>query len=383
MNKNDFQSSQISQRDLAPIAFFLFAVVGGFSVAISKYFSWPIWVVVGIPVVFLVLYVVLAFSLPRLELRKDQLGDNAYYLGFLFTLISLTVTLIQYSSNSEDDFIVSNFGVALAATVVGIFIRSLLSQMRKDIVGIEREMHSTLREASVKLRGQISMASESFGSLHREMAQVTQESVVAIATSHKALAEGLNEIVEAQAKALNEQIKQSSEAINLRTDNLCGELETTTQSLIESVKTEQVALANAAKSAKAAISKFEFLQVDTSALEEIEESVRNFSDSISSKLNEVAKVSSQDAEYLSKVSKTISETANAAESSLEARLTLADQQSTVMRDISERMQIIERSISDRGAQIKNLDSQTQAIDQIVARLQRIEKQLQDRVIRQY
>ena len=159
MNKNDFQSSQISQRDLAQIAFFLFAVVSGFSVAISKYFSWPIWVVVGIPIVFLVLYVVLAFSLPRLELRKDQLGDNAYYLCFLFTLISLTVTLIQYSSNSEDDFIVSNFGVALAATVVGIFIRSLLSQMIKDIVGIEREMHSTLREASVKLRGQISMAS--------------------------------------------------------------------------------------------------------------------------------------------------------------------------------------------------------------------------------
>lgn len=381
MSRNDFQSSQIHQRDLAPLAFILFAIIGGGAVAVSKYYLWPVWVVVGTPVVVLVLYVALALSLPRLELRRDQVGDNAYYLGFLFTLISLTVTLIQYSSNSEDDFIVSNFGVALAATVVGIFLRSVLSQMRKDIVGVEREMHATLRDASMRLRSQISMASESFGSLHRQMAQVTEESVVAIAASHKALADGLNEIVEEQARALNEQIQQSSDAIGQRTDNMCEELEKTTQALVESVKAEQSALTNAAKAAKNAISKFEFIQVDTSALEGIEDSVRNFSGSISSKLNEVAKASSQDVEYLSRVSKTIGETANAAESSLEQRLALADQQASLMRAISERMQNIETSLASRGADIANLDSQTQVIEQIVARLQKIEEQLQSRVNR--
>ena len=119
-DRNDYQGAQIARTDLAPAAFILFALIGGTLVSLSKFYPVHLGIVIAVPVLVVVLYTVVAWSLPRLELRRDQIGDNAYYLGFLLTLISLTTTLIQYNSQAKEDFIVSNFGVALSATIAGI-----------------------------------------------------------------------------------------------------------------------------------------------------------------------------------------------------------------------------------------------------------------------
>ena len=86
----------------------------------------------------------------------------------------MTVTLIQYSSDSANEYIISNFGVALAATIAGIAARSALSQFRKDTAGVER-VAAQLSKASYKLRGQIGVASEDFAALTRQISQVTDD----------------------------------------------------------------------------------------------------------------------------------------------------------------------------------------------------------------
>ncbi len=379
MNRNDFQGSQIKQLDLAPWAFLIFSLAGSVGVAVSKYYNLTLLEVVSIPVSVLILYVLCALFLPRLELRKDQIGDNTYYLGFLFTLISLTVTLIQYNSESDDDFIVSNFGVALASTVVGIFLRSLLSQMRKDIVGVEREMHASLRDASVRLRGQIAASTESFGSLQRHMAQITEESVDAISNSHKLLAKGLNDIVQEQAESLNKQVVQSNDAITQKTDHLCKELERTARALSESVKEEQVALVNTASAAKRSISSFENISIDTSALNSIEEAIKAFSGAISQKLNEVAKASSSDIEYLTKASKSISESAQLMESSIQARVEVANKQTSSMSEVVKRLEEVENSLVNRTEDLTLVEKQTNSIGLLVDKLSDLECRLTERV----
>ncbi|QSR33472.1 hypothetical protein CFI10_00385 [Marinobacterium iners] len=345
----------------------------------GKYYQWPIWVVVSVPVGVLLSYVGAALLLPRLELRRDQIGDNTYYLGFLFTLISLTVTLIQYSDNAEDDFIVSNFGVALAATVVGIFLRSLLSQMRKDVVGVEKEMHATLRDASMRLRSQMAVASENFGSLHRQMAQVTEESAVSIAQAHDALAKGLNDVVAERVRALDEVVKASSASVNKRTEHICEELERTTQELVNTVKAEQSALVNAASAAKRSISKFENITVDTSALSGIEDAIVQFSGSVNQKLNEVAKASSSDVEYLAKASLSVAQTAETIEESLADRLELAAQQTSAMEALAKRLEALEGGLIRRTEDIQMLEAQAQTIERLTDRLQHIENKLDGRV----
>jgi hypothetical protein len=67
-----------------------------------------------------------------------KLAINLYYIGFLYTLTSLGVSLWQFSSTEGAETIVTNFGVAIASTIFGVALRVLFNQMRQDPVEVER-----------------------------------------------------------------------------------------------------------------------------------------------------------------------------------------------------------------------------------------------------
>jgi hypothetical protein len=52
-------------------------------------------IVAALGVSAMILYGALAWRLPTIQLRPDRLGDNFYYLGFIYTLGSLSATLLQ------------------------------------------------------------------------------------------------------------------------------------------------------------------------------------------------------------------------------------------------------------------------------------------------
>ena len=226
MARGDFEVSTISIRDWGVSTFAAFALVGMAAVAASKYFGFPTWSVVCLPIAVIGGYWLVAWNLPRLELRRDQIGDNLYYLGFLLTLSSLSVTLLEYTADSDEDYIVSNFGLALVATVVGIFGRTIASQMRKDVVGVEREMQANLAEMAVKLRGQMAASVETFASFQRQMAQVTNESSQITAASHVELTRGLVSIVDEQTSEMTKAAERNSELLNEATRLAVDQLQT-------------------------------------------------------------------------------------------------------------------------------------------------------------
>ena len=209
----EFRTFSFKESDYAPTAFFAAFLIGALLIGISKSWQWPVWLVVAIPIVVITGYGLLSYFLPRLAIREDQLGDNIYYLGFLLTLVSLTMTLIQYRSDSDNDYIISNFGVALAATIWGILCRSILSQMRKDIVGVERELQKSLSEAGFKLRGQIGAVSEDFASLSRQITQITEDYSRDLVSSHKSLASGLVGVIDEQTASLQSSSESSAEKL--------------------------------------------------------------------------------------------------------------------------------------------------------------------------
>lgn len=70
------------------------------------------------------------------EASKQRVGDDTYYLGLLFTLVSLIYTLVLlFLVNPDGDIeqktqsVVGNFGIALVSTVAGILGRIWLSSM--------------------------------------------------------------------------------------------------------------------------------------------------------------------------------------------------------------------------------------------------------------
>src|ERR1700675_1875280 len=89
------------------------------------------------------------------RLRDDQSGDNLYYMGFLFTLTSLAVSLYQFSSDGSAEQIVQNFGIAIGSTIAGITLRIFFNQMRRDPVEVEHTARLELANASRRLRREL------------------------------------------------------------------------------------------------------------------------------------------------------------------------------------------------------------------------------------
>lgn len=138
------------------VIFGLFATLGLLAELATHAFTKNTLLIIVGPVVVLLLYLFTAIAFRGFRLRFDQLGDNCYYLGFLFTLTALSIALYDFKGLSvEIGTIVSNFGVALASTILGVLLRVLLSQMREDPIEVEEQSRYELAQASSMLKDEL------------------------------------------------------------------------------------------------------------------------------------------------------------------------------------------------------------------------------------
>ena len=167
----------------------------------------------------MLLYAGTVAKVPRLRVRLDQAGDNAYYLGLLFTLVSMAVTLYEFRDTALGDAaaavrsgaeqIIANFGVALGSTIAGIFLRVLLHQMRVDPADVEGMTRIELADASKRVKAQLDQVSGNIALYHGQAAQRMND-VFAQAV------ENVNELLTAFAtdvgKATSELLARTEEA---------------------------------------------------------------------------------------------------------------------------------------------------------------------------
>ena len=134
-------------------------------------------------------YSVAIARISRVGLRLDQAGDNAYYLGLLFTLTSMAFALWDFRLATQStgaasgvQQIISNFGIALGTTICGILLRVALHQMRVDPADLEAMTRVELTEAAEQLRGILDTTTSDLARFHLEVQQrqtdVMQEMVV-------------------------------------------------------------------------------------------------------------------------------------------------------------------------------------------------------------
>lgn len=120
----------------------------------------------------------IAITKNRSGISVDRGSDNVYYLGLLFTLASLSYSLIKLSfygmsSKEEEDGIqvlslLPDFGLALFSTIAGIFFRIFLQQLRNDPMDVETEAREELGLAIRQLRVTIGEVVGSLSSLSQQ-----------------------------------------------------------------------------------------------------------------------------------------------------------------------------------------------------------------------
>jgi len=157
--------------------FLIAALCGGASLVTMKLLGLEQVYVTGAACAIIVGYWAIVAAVPVLRIREDQLGDNCYYLGFLFTLASLAYALYQFGDTGDVDQIVANFGLALGSTITGILLRVLINQARRDVLETEQDARMALAEAVVRLRTNIDDAVLALSSFCRSVQQVTAEQI--------------------------------------------------------------------------------------------------------------------------------------------------------------------------------------------------------------
>jgi hypothetical protein len=155
--------------------FALVSVAGFAAILILKVRGFDADLVAGGAVTLMLVYGFVAFQFRRVRLRPDRLGDNFYYLGFIYTLASLSAALLQLRTGARMEQLLGSFGIALFTTIVGVAGRVLFVQMRGDIDEVEDEVRKDLLATSADLRSQLSMALAEFETFHTAVQQAARK----------------------------------------------------------------------------------------------------------------------------------------------------------------------------------------------------------------
>lgn len=160
---------------LGPWLFFAFVVVGCGYIIAAKFLLLSPFLVTSVPVVIMLAYAGMVKFLPLVRLRDDQAGDNLYYLGFLYTLTSLGVSLYQFEADGPAEAIVHNFGVAVGSTIAGVALRVLFNQMRRDPADVEHVARLELSESARRMRRELDATVVELAHFRRSVQQQVAE----------------------------------------------------------------------------------------------------------------------------------------------------------------------------------------------------------------
>ena len=202
---------------LGGLLFFAVVLGGAGFILVSKLHALSPLFVTLVPVCIMIAYACLLGFARLFRLRDDQSGDNLYYMGFLFTLTSLAISLYQFNEAGSAEQIVQNFGIAIASTIAGIALRIFFNQMRRDPLEVEHTARLELSEAARKVKRELESTVLEFAYFRRATQQSLAEAVEEINTQLKdakgRIVGQLDEFASTSSKPLQEASKKSSDTI--------------------------------------------------------------------------------------------------------------------------------------------------------------------------
>jgi hypothetical protein len=199
------------------ILFVLLTLIGAAVIWFGKVWDFDIALITAIPVTMMFLYLLINM-LPGVRVHSEQAGDNLYYMGFIFTLTSLGVSLFKFTGQASIEDVVRNFGIAIISTVTGIALRIFFNQMRRDPADIEKAVRHELAEMTRRVRTELDSSAMEFSSYRR--------------TSNQMLSEGFEEIAR-QAEKNGEAVRAAIEAMSSKA---VDSIQTTSQKLLATLE---------------------------------------------------------------------------------------------------------------------------------------------------
>lgn len=159
--------------------FFLLAVVIKVVFAFLGYqFDSP-WVLGAcVPLAAMAVYIYIGFFHRNHMLSDERFADSCYYLGFIFTIMAIVVSLIDIQSVGDDlESIAVRFGAALVSTVVGIAVRVYIVNFKEEANEEIKRLEEQTAETMKRLQGQLETAYAQFAGFQEKVANSAETMV--------------------------------------------------------------------------------------------------------------------------------------------------------------------------------------------------------------
>ncbi|GEM_PF-5393945 len=199
------------------------------------------------PLLTMVVYIVQGLRIDEANKVIDPFADSVYYMGFLFTLVALVVSLFSLDSESSGTSgLVQRFAVALTTTVVGLATRTYLANFKSTAQDQIQKLEFELERSASRLRNQFYQLSTSMemqglaykasqGQLIKDLDKTAKELAKAaerMQSTGTSLSAGLEQKLNEHAEKLDiaaemvvKSLASTSGSVKKQTDNSVEELE--------------------------------------------------------------------------------------------------------------------------------------------------------------
>jgi methyl-accepting chemotaxis protein len=143
-----------------------------------------------LPLTFMVAYIFIGYNYREREISEEKFADSCYYLGFIFTIVSIIFSLLDIPNIGNDmTNIAVRFGAAMASTVFGLFVRVVLVSFRPNAEDALRSVEDVVVEASRKLTDEFDNAFDNLQDFRGKVNTAAKETVALVNTQFESLTE--------------------------------------------------------------------------------------------------------------------------------------------------------------------------------------------------
>ena len=202
------------------------------------------WIMLLLSIGLMVIYGIYAYSF-RENTNLNQIADSAYFLGFLFTLSSITMSLIDFASvGGDSEFqigrIVNFFGFALSTTIIGLLIKLLLENIKPSVSDLTDKTFSDFEQTVSNFDLQLRSSAEQFktfqnlviGQLEKHAENITDQLDVVVNQTTQTL----TKYIEESGTSLSDSMRESGEIFSDALNKASNELDLPTDFFTNQIK---------------------------------------------------------------------------------------------------------------------------------------------------
>jgi hypothetical protein len=200
------------------------------------------------PICLMILYISFGRYTYRGKFITEQFADSCYYLGFLFTLIALTVSLFSIKEDYNSSTLIWNFALALFTTIIGLGYKVYLSNFHDAAEDSQKRAEGELTEAINAYIDTIETARTSVDIYINELTDTgnkvvdstldnINKSSEALLNFNKDLVESLGKTIERSNVVLYDNIKTTYNMLNEGVEELITSLDKTCEEFRNKVNT--------------------------------------------------------------------------------------------------------------------------------------------------